>query len=215
MRNYIIYLFALIFYSCDIPYDLETRYIFETKIVDSNGDAISNKELKVYVSTENKGETISKAMSNQEGFIRIIFPKPDLEAYTFSIISENDDTTGFLEKNILNIKQEDFIDYKLVIEDIKLMKYNELTNLYIELNQVNQNNILKKVEIVGEVYNPNEYYNPIVNLDYYDIATYFLLHKNQNFNLKYTVYNTLTMLEDQTILNLTIANQPVTYTLNY
>jgi hypothetical protein len=216
MKNFIVLFLVFSFYSCSIPYDLETRYIIETKLVDSNGNAIANEEISVYVTAESSGETISKSISDENGTIRMIFPKPDVEAYSFSFKNENNSVNGYLNKNIFNIKPENFVDYKLVLNEIKLAKYEEITNFNIELDQVTQNKELRKIEIIGQVYSQNENLNPDLNLEnYYDLQTYFSLFKNQNFTLKYSVFDYTTMLLEENNVNLSISDQPINYILTY
>ncbi|MFT5752938.1 MAG: hypothetical protein ACI924_000139 [Flavobacterium sp.] len=216
MKNFIVLFLVFSFYSCSIPYDLETRYIIETKLVDSNGNAIANEEISVYVTAESSGETISKSISDENGTIRMIFPKPDVEAYSFSFKNENNSVNGYLNKNIFNIKPENFVDYKLVLNEIKLAKYEEITNFNIELDQVTQNKELRKIEIIGQVYSQNENLNPDSNLEnYYDLQTYFSLFKNQNFTLKYSVFDYTTMLLEENNVNLSISDQPINYILTY
>jgi hypothetical protein len=216
MKNFIVLFLVFSFYSCSIPYDLETRYIIETKLVDSNGNAIANEEISVYVTAESSGETISKSISDENGTIRMIFPKPDVEAYSFSFKNENNSVNGYLNKNIFNIKPENFVDYKLVLNEIKLAKYEEITNFNIELDQVTQNKELRKIEIIGQVYSQNENLNPDSNLEnYYDLQTYFSLFKNQNFTLKYSVFDITTMLLEENNVNLSISDQPINYILTY
>jgi hypothetical protein len=216
MKNCIFLFFVFSFYSCSIPYDLETRYIIETKLVDSNGNAIANEEISVYVTAESSGETISKSISDENGTVRMIFPKPDVEAYSFSFKNENNSVNGYLNKNIFNIKPENFVDYKLVLNEIKLAKYEEITNFNIELDQVTQNKELRKIEIIGQVYSQNENLNPDSNLEnYYDLQPYFLLFKNQNFTLKYSVFDYTTMLLEENNVNLSISDQPINYILTY
>jgi hypothetical protein len=216
MKNCIFLFFVFSFYSCSIPYDLETRYIIETKLVDSNGNAIANEEISVYVTAESSGETISKSISDENGTVRMIFPKPDVEAYSFSFKNENNSVNGYLNKNIFNIKPENFVDYKLVLNKVKLAKYEEITNFNIELNQVTQNKELRRIEIIGQVYSQNENLNPDLNLEnYYDLQTYFSLFKNQNFTLKYSVFDYTTMLLEENNVNLSISDQPINYILTY
>jgi hypothetical protein len=225
MKNCVVLFFVFSFYSCSIPYDLETRYIIETKLVDSNGNAIANEEFSIYVSTNesktlfygnSNGETISSSISDKNGFIKMIFPKPDVQNFSLSLNSENNNVTGYLSKNIFNIKPEKFVDYKLVLDEIKLAKYDEITNFDIELNQVTQNKELRKIEVIGEVYTQNENLNPDLDLEnYYDLQTYFSLFKNQNFTLKYSVFNYTTMTLEENIVNLSITDQPINYTLTY
>lgn len=223
MKKIYIIFFVLIFYSCTIPYDLETRYIIETKLIDLNGNAIANEKFSIYVSTNisssiiyggNSGETISNSISDENGNIRFIFPKPDVEYFTF--LMENNSNGNYYHKVISNIKEENFIDYKLNLNEIKLVKFDEITSLLIEVNQINQDKELRKIEIIGQVYNENEYLNPIDVLENYNYPqTYFTLLKNQNFTLKYTIYNYSTMLLEETLVNLNVTDQPIEYLLNY
>lgn len=195
---------------------METRYIIETKLVDSNGNAISNEKLEVYVDTENSGETISSSISDENGFIRIIFPKPDLTNFSFTLVKNNNSNTGYLIKQINNIKEDDFIDYKLVLDEIKLVKFDELTDFAIIINQTSQDKELRKIDIIGQVYNQYEYLNPIQTPNnFYELQTYFNLLKNQSFTLRYYVYNYTTMLLEENNVNLNIAEQPLNYTLTY
>ena len=223
MKKIYIIFFVLIFYSCTIPYDLETRYIIETKLIDLNGNAIANEKFSIYVSTNisssiiyggNSGETISNSISDENGNIRFIFPKPDVEYFTF--LMENNSNGNYYHKVISNIKEENFIDYKLNLNEIKLVKFDEITSLLIEVNQINQDKELRKIEIIGQVYNENEYLNPIDVLENYNYPqTYFTLLNNQNFTLKYTIYNYSTMLLEETLVNLNVTDQPIEYLLNY
>ena len=215
-KNISLVIVATVFSFCSIPYDLETRYIIETKLVDSNGNVVPNEKLELYVDTENNGETISSSISDKNGLIKMIFPKPDLENFTFSINNSYNSINGYLNKNINNIKPDNFIDYKLVLDEIKLVKFDEVTNLTIEINQTSQNKELRQIEIIGQNYNQYEYLNPIqIPGNYYNLQTYFTLLKNQNFILKYNVYNYTTTVLEENNVNLSIAEQPLNYTLTY
>jgi len=212
----LIAIISILFYSCSIPYDLETRYIIETKLVDSDGNAVSNEKIEVYVDANNNGETISSSISDENGFIRMIFPKPDLENFAFSVNNTPNTFNGYLNKSIYNIKQDNFIDYKLVLNEIKLVKFDEVTELTIEINQTSQDKELRKIEVLGQVYNQYEYLNSIQTPNnYYELQTYFNLLKNQSFTLKYYVYNYTTMLLEENNVNLSIAEQSLNYTLTY
>ena len=212
----LITIISILLNSCSIPYDLETRYIIETKLVDSNGNAVSNEKIEVYVDANNNGETISSSISDENGYIRMIFPKPDVENFTISVNNTTNSINGFLNKNINNIKQDNFIDYKLVLDEIKLVKFDELVDLIIEINQTSQDKELRKIEVIGEIFNQYEYLNPIQTPNnYYELQTYFNLLKNQSFTLRYYVYNYTTMLLEESNVNLNIAEQSLNYTLTY
>jgi hypothetical protein len=168
------------------------------------------------VTTKSSGETISRSISDENGTIRMIFPKPDVEEFSFSVNNKFNSSNGYLNKNIFNIKPENFVDYKLILNEIKLVKYDEITNFNIELNQVTQNKDLRKIEIIGQVYNQNENLYPDSNIEtYYDFQTYFSLYKNQNFTLKYSVFNYTTMLLEENNINLSISDQPIDYILTF
>jgi hypothetical protein len=199
--------------SCeDIQYDGETRLVFKTKILLANGNPLPNSYVDITVASGYASDLISTGKTNENGEITLIFPAPEND-YNINLKIYNEDVS-YLEREITNIKKDDFVNYKFDFQSIYLLKNEELAPLNLTFNQVNINTTIKKVNVQGIYHLSSEYYNYPIE-EYYEIPSSFLIKKNQAFQLKYTVINTQTGAETQNIVDLQIANDPLNYTINY
>ncbi|UPT70547.1 MAG: Ig-like domain-containing protein [Flavobacterium sp. JAD_PAG50586_2] len=203
-------LFTII--SCgEIQYDGEERLVFQTIVTNANGQPIANSKVEITVSTIYSSDLISKGKTDQDGKITLIFPSPkndvDVNVKIYS------DDTSYLEKNILKIRKEDFINYKLIFPNVNLLKTEETAPLQLQYNQTNFNTVLKKISINGIYHIDEEYYN--YSPENYYLPSQILIKKNQTFQLKYTVLNLQTNSETNYVVDLQIGETPLTYTINY
>lgn len=213
MKKILLFLLILSTYSCTIQYDGETRLLFDTVLKDSNGMPISGKEVAIFVGYEK----ISNSKTDTNGKIKLVFPAPKYDDLIEVRIESSND---YQNKIFSNIKKEDFEDYKLNVgPSIVLYKNDEITDFNIELNHVSTNTQLKSIKLEALLPLENTIYN--VDLDNNPfpndaIQTFFRIVKNQDFVLKYTLTNyTNPQTTQEFFVNLSIANAPYIYTLNY
>jgi len=213
MKN-ILYLFILIaFVSCgDIQYDGEKRLVFKTTIRNANNEPLPNSYVEVSISNSFASDLISKGKTNQNGELTLIFPSPQSDtSINLKIYNEE---TGYMPKEIFNIKKTDFINYLFDFQNASLLKNEEVAPLNLTYNQTNFNNTIRKVSIVGMYHLNIEFYN-LDPESFNELPNQILIKKNQSFQLRYTVFNSITNSETTSSVTLSIANDAINYTLNY
>ena len=210
--------------SCEgIHYDGERKLVIKGTIVDENNQPISNNEVKLIVSTSgqesfifsNASETnyIGRTTSKEDGSYVMVIPEPS--NFGQIVVETNSEGNLFNQKQFVNIKLSNFINYELLLPQTKLFKNVDLSLLNITPNQINTNYQLQKLEYIGAVANEVEIMNPYEE-SYYPYTTNIQVKKNQTLLLKYTVKDFITnqiLVFEQ---NITIGNDSETnYTLNY
>lgn len=199
--------------SCEsIQYDGETRLVFKTRVLNAGGAPLPNSHVDLMVSSGYDSDIISTGKTDANGLLTLVFPAPETN-YTMSLIVHHDEDS-YMQREITNLYKTDFENYTLNFQDVYLLKGDETAPLNLTLNQVSTNTYLKRISISGIYHLDSEYYNDPLE-DYYPIPTVFLVKKNQAFQLKYKVVNTMTGVETEHTVDLQIANDPLNYTLNY
>lgn len=218
----IIIVFVLILSSCGIEYDGETKLVIKGKVVDSNNNPIINNEVNLYILsygfekqyTENEGHNIGKSITNSNGEYTIVIPKPT-NNYSEIIVETNSNDNEFNQKRFRNIQISNFINYELNLPTTILYNKMDLTTLNIIPNNVNPNNELKNIELLGIIPNENEFINLLENNGFYNDFVR-LVKKNQTIILRYTVVNLTTNTTSTIDENIVIDNSnQIDYTLNY
>ena len=221
----IIILLVLIVSSCGIEYDGETKIVIKGKVVDSDNNPIINKEVNLFVIRESSGfpfifyspseeNNIGKATTNSNGEYIMVIPQPK-NNFTEIIVETNSSNNTHNPKQYRNIKLKDFLNYELNLPISKLYHKSDLSQLSITPNNINLNNELKNIELLGLVANELEFINlPENYYPYYQINT--SVKKNQTIIARYTVLNHSTNITSIVDENIVIDNSNQTnYTLNY
>lgn len=216
MKKLLLFFVLGLLYSCQIQYDVSTRYVFEGHVQDRNGDPIDNNPIEVWVYNSNDSDFIGFTETNSNGVFELIIPKPTNET-DFSLKIKGGPV--FNQKDYVNIWQSDLLDYYMNLGTIILIESDDVSQLEITLNQINAENNITNIELDGLTaeytvwVNPleNEYENPY----YYD--TYYKpVAKNQNLTLHYEVSNNATGESESYNEIIVIGSNDVTeYTINY
>lgn len=221
----ILCLLLLVFVSCEIEYDGETKLVVKGIILDDNSNPIPNQDIKLFVNRESasnpflwsvtsESNFIGKAKTNSDGGFVIVFPKPKSNYSEISVLI-NEEQNQYCEKQLRNITIENFINYELNLGTKKLYDFSNLVQLTVTPNQINSNKELIRIEYIGELANEIEFLNPLeTNNLYYEMNK--KVRKNQNLIIKYTLKNYATntneIVEETIIID---ASPTINYTLNY
>ncbi len=177
--------------ACTIPYDAETRFVFETKIVNSAEEPLKNIEISVVVysgsGSLNSGETISFGTSDANGNIRLVFPSPKFDKnYKINIRSNFDENLAYESLSISPIGKNDFENYQLVIPKIYRLTFDEAT--YVAINYFSNNST--KSLVSSKVNGIHSSVNTNFDDDQNTInQSLFFVKKNQTIQVVYTVKN--------------------------
>ena len=216
MKKILLFFVLGLLYSCQIQYDVSTRFVFEGFVQDRNGNPIANNSIEAWVYNSNDSDFIGYTETNLDGRFELIIPKPTNET-DFSIKIKGGSV--FNPKDYVNIWQSDLLDYSMNLGTITLIESDDVSQLEITLNQINAENSITNIEVDGLTaeytvwVNPleNEYENPY----YYD--TYYKpVAKNQNLNLHYEIYYGVTGETESFNEIIVIGSNDVTeYNINY
>ena len=112
MKKLLLAFTFLMFFSCQIQYDGESKYIVKTKIVDIDGNPIANIPVNVRVSVLGLSDEICFSHSDLNGTALMMFPPPESDEAEFSIGFNTNLPTyeppGYRAKTIYNIKKLNF-----------------------------------------------------------------------------------------------------------
>ncbi|WP_310557849.1 DUF2606 family protein [Flavobacterium sp.] len=215
----IILLICLLFLvtSCEIQYDGETKIVVTGKIIDENGNPISNKNIDITIYSDDPytpSDLISFGKSDQNGNFTLIFPTPQGE-YNFSISVNNmqKETNEFHAIEIIADKNN-FENYKLELKNITLYKKESITTLRLLLNKTSTNKQLTSLQIDGKQFNDLIVLNPIDN-NPNNLQTYYNVLKNQTIIVKYTIIDYSNNGSTVQSISIPIANDEVNYTITY
>ena len=103
----------MIFSSCGIEYDGETKIVIKGKVVDSDNNPIINKEVNLFVIRESSGfpfifyspseeNNIGKATTNSKGEYIMVIPQPK-NNFTEIIVETNSSNNSLNPKQYRNI----------------------------------------------------------------------------------------------------------------
>lgn len=204
-------LVSFFFISCGIPYDGETIVTVDVNLVDANNIPIENQKVTVYSHDGifSSDDDFSKK-TNFNGNINFKMFQPN---YDFEITTDSD--LGFLPVRLIQFNKTNFLDYNLNVGTITLYKSDDLTELFITLNQTSSNKILQKIEVDAQKYESIINKSTLIDTSQQEIQTAFELKKNQNFILKYTLKNLTSNTLEEFQENLTIGTNPLNYILTY
>lgn len=201
--------------SCEIQYDVSTRYVFDGIIQDRYGNPIDNCSIEAWIYNSNDSDFIGYTETSPNGRFDLIIPKPTNET-DFSIKIKGNST--YREKDYVNIWQSNFVDYSLSLGTIILIENNDISQLEILLNQITPENYITTLEVSGLIADNTVWVNPLENeytYPYYD--SYFKhVAKNQTLNLHYVVHYGATGETESFDEIITIGSNDTTeYTINY
>jgi hypothetical protein len=207
--------------SCEIQYDGETKMVVTGKIIDQNGNSLSEKEIEVTIDggtafLSPSSDLISYGKSDQNGNFTLIFPAPKGDNSIYISINNIINQPSEFQAKEISANQNNFENYKLNLDKITLYKNESITTLKVILNKTSTNKQLTDIKIEGKL--PNSYINlnPIQNNSYYYLETYYQVIKNQTIALKYTIIdhsNSATPTVQS--ISIPIVNDAVTYTITY
>ena len=191
MKKYFLLIIFISCVSCTIPYDAETRLVFETKLVDSNDNSLEGIDVEITVSNGSgfgsSSEILSFGKTNSNGELRLIFPSPEFDrGYDLSVNSPYSDNENYVPFEINNIGIENFNDYKLTIPKIYRLTYDESVQVYLEFNSINNSNKITNVFIDG-INSP--YSSSFLDEEETFYIYNFFAKKNQTIQINYTVKN--------------------------
>ena len=214
--------------NCSDPYDGETKYIFETTVVDSDNNPISNLNCNaVFYNVDSNGNEINfllvenrdlivSSVSDANGKVRLIFPfSKQKERLKIEIGKDVSSFPGTLFQ-FINLQEGDFSNFKRTEPSLMLFNPSELVGLEIEVLNSSSNKYVSKIEFNGKKQETVKNFQPILNElgpiqiteSFYDVA------KNQVATLKYEVttlnsngQETIVVIEEQ----ITIQSENITY----
>lgn len=207
----------------DINYDSETRLVIEGVLTDRFGAPIPNQSIDIGVynyeipqtndAPTNPDDIISYGFTDENGAFKMAIPAPDQEnKHTIGLLI-NHKGGSFQNKEFLNIKRNNFDDYRLNMGWIALFKDNSICNLIIRPETDNPDHELRKVEIEGVVADRYVYMNPS-NLDLERQVA-----RAQTVVIHYEVADhsgAITVITQNSVnLNIGSLNSEIDYTLHY
>lgn len=194
--------FALFVESCNVPYDGDERYLFETTVVDSNNNPIINKEVSVYFYNGDYYDNDSNFIFGERAFDNIISGNTDANgtiklAFPFASNRENlvikigKESSGFLrgEFELINIKKQNFTNYKLLEPKIIIYNFDEVVNLNVNVLNSNSSKYISKLEFLGIEKKSVKNFN-IIESNAMAIpvtSSLYIPLKNQNATIKYEI----------------------------
>lgn len=208
----IIILTLICFQACDIPYDGNSIITVKAKIVNGNNEPIVNKEVRIQNSygDDNIESNIYKKKSDDSGIVSIKMFKPKGSA---SILI--DGTDDYLSTEIWGINEDYFSGVDWNVGTIYLLKANELSLFSIQLNQLNSHKSVTSIQVDAikheEFYYFDSQYNPLFG----NFQTVYQLKKNQNFTMKYSIFNSQTNSSENFLIPLSIGTSNLDYTITF
>ncbi|GGG36057.1 hypothetical protein [Bizionia arctica] len=205
-----------LFYSCQIQYDVSTRFVFEGQVNDRDGNPIDNNAVEAWIYNSNDSDLIGFTTTNADGNFTLIIPEP-INENEFALKIKGGSV--YSQKEYVNIWQSDFINYKLNLGEVTLIKGDDISQLQITLNHVTAENSISFIEVTGIMADQIVWVNSFENdyPYYYNYDTYYRdVAKNQTLNLYYEVSNVITGQTESFSESIVVESDNVTpYTLNY
>ena len=219
-------LILILFSSCVLQYDGETKLITKGRIVDENNQPIPNISVSIVnIIYSNPGaiiippiagdyNVISSNKTNSNGEFLMISPASINENENSILI---DQSNTFQAKMYDKILRKDFIDYKLDLGTVKLFKTLNIVDLNVTLNLVNFQNRITRLKIIGNDASKVVSYNPFLNSENQFYTDYFVgqVAKNQTVLLEYDVLNLNSNLSVILQQSIQINQDNVNFTLDY
>lgn len=198
--------------SCGISYDGETRLILETTVLDRNGDFLSGIETKVRASNGSDDDLISSGFSNSYGTTFLTFTKPLNASIDISFSNEQ---SGYDTQSFYNINPENFDNYKLIMNEVVLLKTDDIVNLRVSfIKNSSEYNSLISSRIEGLVTGKQSLNLQDDEFNYPEDNS-FMVAKNQNVVLHYTLINNDTKVKTDYTFPISIENESISQIINY
>lgn len=219
MKKIFFLLLPLLFLSCgidELDYDGDTKIIFEGRIIDQNGNPLSNIRVSVYLTNYDDHDYINYTHTDTNGYYRMGFNQPIDADYVALLINqkqqyEEQDNPSYSVTTIHNINLDGRHGYKISFGDTSIFTLFDYTTLVLSYNENNWKT--SKVNLKGLIHNNFIDYD----LPYLGVMDYhyneFLVAKNQVIKLKRQIENqngTYSITEE----NIIIGENPVTYQLD-
>jgi len=205
-------LLFLAFASCGISYDGETRLISETTVLDRNGNFLSGIEIKIRAVNGSDEDLISSGFSNSYGNTRLIFVPPKNASIEISFSNEE---LGYDNKIFRSIKSSDFDNYKLIMDEVILLKSDDIVDLEVRFNNsFNTNKTLINSRVQGLLSGWQHLYQENTEIDSF-YPSYFSAAKNQTIIVHYTLLDTITQEKTEHMFPILIENESVSEIINY
>ncbi len=216
MKKIYILCFSLLMLSCDIQYEGDNRLMIRGKVIDKEGNPISNLEVITNVSNGNgwgsRSEDIGIDITDIQGSFTMFFPKPKGEiAYS---VQFRDYDELYQDKRFVNIFFEDFSNLEYNLQEVKLYKKEDIVNLQLNFSTENFSKEIRDLNLIGEASNDMVWVNPLDDDNYYTQYFYQVI-KNQTITIEYNVYdysNHQTTIHTETIY---IADEDLSYIITY
>lgn len=212
MKKNVLFLFIIVLLaSCDpdIEYHNGTKLVVEGKIVNKNNIGIPNTEVIVaFEKSSGYGYDYREpglGYTDANGNFKLYVTSASNEDQMIIIINE-EKVLGYQQKKLVNIKDTNFLDYKLNIGTTVLYPIDELVGLKIIFQRSTSpyNIILKNVTFIGESSFYENFINPIENDYYNEIFHFDGIIKNQNVSIQYDLFNALTNTTSTETRNISI-----------
>ncbi|WP_157492069.1 hypothetical protein [Mangrovimonas sp. ST2L15] len=174
--------------SCEIQYDISTRYVFEGHITDRNNQPIKNQTIELWIYNSHDTDLISYTTSSENGSFEMVIPKPTNEREFEVRVLGN---SQYRQKAYVNIWESDIKNYYFPLDNVTLIENDDITQLQIALNQINPENTITKMELDGLLADLTVWVNPLETEYpeyYYDMYSKTVA-KNQILDLHYEVTN--------------------------
>ena len=198
--------------SCGIEYDGETRLISETTVLDRNGNFLSGVEIKIRASNGSDEDIISNGFSDSYGNTRLIFAPPKNASLEITFSKEQ---SGYDTKSFHNVKISDFDNFRLVMDEIILLKTDDVINLELQFeNSFTTNKTLFDSRIEGLI-SGRDFFNRDENFLGYPVQSNFSVAKNQTVVVHYTLIDQITNEKTEHLLPISIENENVSQTITY
>lgn len=216
MRKLILFFIVGLLCSCQIQYDVSTRYVFEGQVLDRDGNPIENHSIEAWVYNSYDSDLIGFTETNSEGYYELVIPKPKNERDFEIKIKGN---AVYFQKAYVNIYESDLSDHKITIGKTTLLATDDISNLEITLNQINSENNISAIELTGLIAEQIIWVNPPEEEPYTPYYYEFYakkVAKNQTLNLYYEVRNGNTGQTNSFNELIDVSSNDITeYTINY
>ncbi len=223
----------IILSACTDDYQWNTKIIAEGRVVDLNGNPVSNVNVSIQADFDYSGiypygnwnsgpELISYTKTDANGNYRMMFPRPKDSALMLFINADENGNPIFQSSSatvIYNIKEENFNDYIINFGDRICFPIEDVTTFSIELNDdpsinssitnINIDGLLKK-NFVDYNFAPGDF-------ESFHFNNQSVVKSNQELLVKYVVMTAINNNVVYTIneVPVQIGSTPVIYTINY
>ncbi len=209
MKKFGISLLLLSLFGCSVQYDSETRLVYNVKLTDSQGNPAANVAVRIRPDDIYSTETISLGNTNESGELTLIFPAVDRTEpfYSFEFGEESE----YLEQTRQALPGSIFDSNYTFSHTISLDRSDSAVNVAVNTVQQNPNHTLVNLQLTGEQPESGRIYSDGTE----EIQYYPYFFKNQQLQLSYTVFDEITQTAASYVIEIPLAADDLTYTLNY